>query len=65
MCCPHCGEEEHRVIEVSPHRGLLSRRTGYYCYHCHKTFTVKEKVLATPWYKRRRDQSDNQLSLTV
>jgi transcriptional regulator NrdR family protein len=66
MCCPWCGEEDHKVIEHSPHRGMLSRRTGYYCYSCHKTFTVEERVQQQPWYKRqRRDASDNQLPLSM
>jgi len=48
MNCPHCGNDETRVIDTSHDaRGAIRRRRV--CQNCHKRFSTYERaVLATP-----------------
>jgi transcriptional repressor NrdR len=48
MHCPHCGNDETRVIDTSHDaRGAIRRRRV--CQNCHKRFSTYERaVLATP-----------------
>lgn len=66
MMCPWCTEDgkgAHKTIAQTPHRGLLRRKKGYYCYKCHRSFTVLEHVRNEPFSKRRRPATDSTLDM--
>lgn len=65
MRCPHCGSDNHRVIDTRDRKETIRRRRQ--CLNCHKRFTTYEHVAPGLLVSKRdghREPFDRQKLLT-